>query len=320
MRYERDLQVRLRERYKRLFKTDHDSYGIQCSYIRDFIQKSPALRAIVEQLEHSLPELDAAKWVEENFDYRNHKWPNSEQGRAKIVWHMLDAWAEGTVDAWQLSHSFSNEKNINAALRDMTEQFVEPFIEFLEERLGTESETLYLLERLKQRIERFDADELFAKYEADTVHGEDIYDRYIQKFLFDQGADHVIAKPRTASGEADVVTNLDSDDALIEETKLYNGANYGVSYIRKGFNQAVQYAHDHGKTAAHLVVINLSNDNLQIASDEDVAIWPPRVHASGVTVYVIVVRALPVPSASKRGSQKTVRVTREKLILEADDE
>ncbi|HEX6341381.1 hypothetical protein [Umezawaea sp.] len=318
MRYERDLQVRIRERYKRLFKTGHDVYDVQCGYVRDFILKSPALRAIVEQLEHSLPELDATKWVADNFDYHNHKWPNSEQGRAKVVWHMLRSFADGSVDPLQISHSFSNERNINASVREMTEQVMEPFVEYLEERLGTESETLYLLERLKQRIERFDSDELFARYEADTAHGEDIYDRYIQKFLFDQGADHVIAKPRTASGEADVVSNLDSDDALIEETKLYDGASYGVSYIRKGFNQAVQYAHDHGKTAAHLIVINLSDDNLQIASDEDVAIWPPRVHSSGVTVYIVVVRARPSPSASKRGSQKTVQVTREKLILATD--
>jgi hypothetical protein len=141
----------------------------------------------------------------------------------------------------------------------------------------------------------------------------------MQRFLFDQGVE-VISKARSASGEADAVANLDSDDALVVEMKLYDGASNSVSYLRKGFNQAVQYAHDYNKTAAHLVVVNLSGNNLQFESDEDSAMWPPRLHASGVTIYVVTIRSLPMKSASLRGNEKTPLISRRDLVLDTPGE
>jgi hypothetical protein len=305
VRYERDLQVRIRERYRRLFKTDHDVYRREAQYFRTFILDVPALRAIVESIGRSEPELDPDQWIAEKFEWQSYDFPETELGRAKVVWRLLERFADGSSDAFQTAHSFSYEQNINASVREMTEKLVEPFIEFLEERLGSESEVLYLLERLKSRIEAFDQKELYSAYQADTRHGEVAYDRYVRKYLFDQGIDHPFSQPRSASGEADIVSGLDGQDPLVEETKLYDGGDYGISYVAKGFNQAVQYAQDHGKTVAHLVVINLSDHNIGLPSDEEPSIWPPRLHTSGVTVYMVAIRAKPLASASRRGKQTT---------------
>jgi hypothetical protein len=103
----------------------------------------------------------------------------------------------------------------------------------------------------------------------------------------------------------------------VEETKLYDGESYKIAYVAKGFNQAVQYAQDYGKTAAHLIVINLSEHNLQIPSDEDTKLWPQRLQSGGVTVYIVVVRARPLPPASKRGKQPVKTIAREDLINDA---
>jgi hypothetical protein len=89
-----------------------------------------------------------------------------------------------------------------------------------------------------------------------------------------------------------------------------------MSYFAKGFNQAVQYAQDYGKTSAYFLVMNLSDHNLHMPTDEDGQIWPPRLHTAGVTVYMIVVRAKPLPSASHRRNQTTKRISREYLIKE----
>jgi hypothetical protein len=99
---------------------------------------------------------------------------------------------------------------------------------------------------------------------------------------------------------------------------LYDGEQYGIPYVSKGLNQAVEYAHDYGKTVAHLVIINLSEQSLQLPSDEDPKLWPPRLHVSGVTVYLVVVRALPLPSASKRGRSTPKIVKREDLVRPQD--
>lgn len=316
MRYEQNLQVKLRERYRRLFKTSHDGYATECRYLRDFILRVPTLKAIVESLQEFDRSLDAHQWIADKFDFRGYEWPDSEEGRAKVVWQFLNELAAGDHEPFQVARVFatSSDANIPASLRDMSELAFEPFIEYLEERIGTASQVLYLLERLKQRVETFDAGELFVKYTGDTAHGEAIYDHYIRKFLFDQGVDYIISQPRSASGEADIVAQLNSEDALVEESKLYNGKNYGIPYVRKGFNQAVQYAHDYNKTTAHLIVINLSSDNLQLPSDEDTTIWPPRLQSSGVTVYIVVIRAADLESASSRGSQRTIKVERDDLI------
>lgn len=314
MRYERDLQVRLRERYRRLFKTDFRVYQREASYFRTFALGVPALRAILEAISRTEPELDADKWIEQQFNRRDYDFPETEAGRAKVAWRLLERIAQGQSDARHVGHAFSHSTNLNEAVRSLTETVFEPLIEYLEVRLGSESEVLYLLERLKRRIETFDQDELYAAYEQNTQQGEAVYDRYIRKFLFDQGIDNPFSQPRSASGQADIVSGLDGDDPLVEETKLYNGDNYVVPYLAKGFNQAVQYAQDHGKTVGHLVVINLSDHNLQLPSDEEPSMWPPRLHASGVTVYMIVIRGKPLPSASKLGKQPTKVVKREEIL------
>jgi hypothetical protein len=200
----------------------------------------------------------------------------------------------------------------------MTEAAIEPLIEYLEERLGSESEVLYLLERFKRRIEAFDHEELYRAYQANTRQGEAVYDRYLRKFLFDQGVDYPFSQPASASGQADVISELEGDDPLVCEVKLYDGDKYSVSYVGKGLNQAVEYAHDYGKTVAHLVIINLSEHGLQLPSDEDPKLWPPRLNVSGVTVYLVAVRGLPLPSASTRSRPAPKVVKREDLVRPQD--
>jgi hypothetical protein len=320
VRYERDLQVKLRERYRRLFKTDSQTAFIrEMSYFRTFLLGSPVLKAIIENIATSQPELDPDQWVKEHPSRGNYDWPTSESGRAKVVWHLMSRIADGE-DPFQIAFQFSMEKKFSAMLRDFTEHAVEPFVEYLEERIGSESELLYILERFTRRLELFDQDELYRAYERDTKRGEAGYDHYFRRFLFDQGIDYPFSQPQSASGRADVVSGIESDDPLVSEVKLYDGDQYGVPYMAKGFQQALSYAHDYSKTVAHLIVINLSEHGLQFPSDEPPGIWPPRLHVEGVTVYIVTARAKPLPSASNRGTSSPKIVTREQLVRPREEQ
>jgi len=314
MHFERDLQVRLNQRYRRLYKTDGNGYDREIGYFRQFVLSSPALRSIVDSLSRLEPDLDPEQWIKDNFNLRGYDWPDSEAGRAKVVWCLINQWADGKAEAWQAGNSFSSESNINAILRDVTEQAIEPFVEYLHEKLGTESEILYLLERFKRRVEAFDQDELYAAYVKDTARGENIYDRHLRKFLFDQGVDYPFSQPQSASGKADVVSDVHTDDPLVCEVKLYDASQYGVPYVAKGLSQAVSYAHDYGKTVAHLVVFDLSDKGIQVPTDEDVRSWPPRLHVNGVTVYIVIVKAKPLPPASERKKAAPRVVRRDELV------
>jgi hypothetical protein len=314
MRYERDLQVKLQERYRRIFKADDSSFRHEVTYLRDFVQRSPALKAITDRIAADLPEVEADEWITTKFSFHEYSWPDAESGRAKVAWRLINRWVEGENPMNQ-SDAFSYQTNFNAILRDMTEKVIEPFVEYLQEQLGSASEVLYMLERFTRRLEAFDQDELYAKYELDTKRGEALYDRYLRRFLFDQGIDYPFSQPKSASGEADVVSGLESDDPLVCEVKLYDpDKSYGVPYVAKGFQQAVSYAHDYGKNVAYLVIFNLADHGLQLPTDEETKPWPPRLHVEGVTVYMVVVHAKPRPSASKRGKSSPRVVRRDELV------
>lgn len=318
MRYERDLQVKLQERYRRFYKADRNAFDQEAGYFRTFIQRSPALKAITETIATSDPEFDADEWVSEKFDYQGYAWPETEEKRAKVVWRLINRWADGE-NILSLTRSFSSERNINASLRDMVEKTVEPFVEYLQEQIGSASEVLYMLERFTRRLEAFDQDELYEKYTKDTARGEALYDRYLRRFLFDQGIDYPFSQSKSASGEADVVSGLEGDDPLVCEVKLYDTGSCGIPYVAKGFSQAVSYAHDYGKNIAYLVVFNLSDQGIQLPTDEEPRPWPPRLHAEGVTVYMVVVHAKPRPSASKRGKSSPRIVKRDELVQPRTD-
>jgi hypothetical protein len=143
-------------------------------------------------------------------------------------------------------------------------------------------------------------------------------DRDLRLFLFDQGIDYPFSQPKSASGQVDVVAGVDGDDPLVCEIKLFDAGSYGKPYLAKGLQQAVAYAHDYGKTTAYLVIVNLADQHLDLPSDEP-GQWPPRLEVTGVTVFMVPVRAKPQPSASKRGPLRPVQVARSELIRSESD-
>ncbi|MGW7303176.1 hypothetical protein [Streptomyces sp. NPDC054829] len=320
MRYEHNLQAKLKQKYGLVYGARSDSYKHEIRYLRDFIQGASALRAITETLENSEPEIDPSEWVRDKFSTRSYSWPDTESGRAKIVWQFINWWADG-ADPFGLAQCFSVDRHLNTMLRDMTEQTVRPFVEYLMGQLGSASEVLYMLERFTRRLEWFDQVDLYEKYVNDTAHGEDTYDTHLRKFLFDQGIDYPFSQPKSASGQVDVAAGLDGDDPLVCEVKLYDPSrSYRVPYVAKGFRQAIDYAHDYGKSVAYLVTFNLSDHGLQMPTDEVSKPWPPRLHVEGVTVYLVTVNAKPRESASKRGKASPRVVTRDELVNPREEE
>jgi len=208
-------------------------------------------------------------------------------GRAKVAWHLLRQWAEQANAAAMFGHQLHpSDRSIDAGARVASETVVEPLTEYLQERIGEASDVLYLLERYVRRVEWFEQDRLWTAYEADTAHGEAIYDKDLRRFLFDQGIDYPFSQPRSASGEADVVASLDEDDPLVCEMKLYDGEKYSKAYLAKGVHQAVGYARDYGKSSGYLVIVNLSKKHLRLPSDGETNEWPPRIDVGGITVFL----------------------------------
>jgi microcompartment protein CcmL/EutN len=110
------------------------------------------------------------------------------------------------------------------------------------------------------------------------------------------------------------VAGLEGDDPLVLELKLYDGVDYGVAYVGQGVTQAYRYAEDYGKSVAHLVIANLSDEVLDLPSDGGEGDWPPRLQVGNVTIYLVVVQVRPLKSASKQGKAQVKTVARKDLL------
>jgi hypothetical protein len=198
--------------------------------------------------------------------------------------------------------------------RDFAEQVVRPLFDFLDEQIGDGSSVLYALERYVRQVEWFDQQRLYDEFQANTRQGEDVYDRHLREFLFREGFDMPYSQLHSPSGQSDVLAGLESDDPLVCELKVYDGENRDIGHVASGVTQALQYARDHGKAAAHLVIINLTTRPLQLPSDGPEKAYPPYLDLPGARVYLIQVRGLPRESASRQGRTEPLIVQRAQLV------
>jgi hypothetical protein len=212
------------------------------------------------------------------------------------------------------AHSVSDQSNINEMWREFAERILRPLFDYLEERVGAESSILYVLERYVRRVEWFDRDELYDRAMQDTRKAEKVYDDDLRRFLFSEGINMPFSQAQSASGESDVLTDLDTDDPLVCELKIFDADNRGKRHLASGVHQAISYASDYGKQVAYLVIINLSGRPLALPSDDESKTWPPRITVADIRVYLIAVRARPTESASKLGKPAPVTITHNDLV------
>lgn len=315
MRYQQDLQVGLRDRFRRLMTARHDTYSHETGLVISWISAQAPLRSVLTDIETAPAEGDFDAWMAQMGDHGGMSWASrTEKGRAQHIWRLMQALAADENLPRQIAWRVSHEKNANDAVRSFTEIAIMPFFDYLGEHVGAESSVLYLMQRYAAKVEWFDRDDLHARYESDTRQGEKVYDDHLRRFLFDQGLDMPFSQAKSASGLSDVLADLDTDDPLVCEVKVFDAAGHDKRGIVSGVHQVVHYATDFGKATAYLVIINLSGRVLELPTDGPEKLTPPYVDVGGVRVHLIAVRALPTASASKLGKARPVTITRENLI------
>lgn len=317
MTNQRSLQIGLQERYRTLAKAEYRYFAERAAYLRNYVVEHPALAAIVRSLDDFAPELDPAEWVgAHSVDRVGIDLPPTEAGCAKLLWYLLENWSDGARDVLQDGRWVSSENHFPDITRAACEQLIEPLVDYLQERLGEDSDVLRLLGRYKRRVEWFDRSGLYAEFTENQTRGEAVYDRDLRRYVFDQGIDNPFSQPRSASGEADVIALLETEDPLVLEIMLYDGEGRDIANIASGVQQATRYASDYHKTTAYVVIFNLSDRHLLLPTDDATASWPPYVRVGDVKINLIVVQALPLPSASTQGRVRQVTVTRAQLLTE----
>ena len=326
MRYQQDLQAALQRRYERLMAANAWDITYEVGLVADWISQQSALHAILAEAERVEPGLNFDQWERGlRVAYSGLNWSaRTEAGRASLAWQLMQRVARdspppfgqigGLVQEYASAFSLARGGNIHEQAHDFVERIIGPLIEFLEQQVGAESSVLYALERYVRRVEWFDREELHGRYCKDSRRGEEVYDKDLRRFLFSEGINMPFSQARSASGLSDVLSDLDTDDPLVCELKIFDGDARGKRHLASGVNQVVQYAQDYGKTAAYLVIINLSGRVLELPSIGASNAWPPHVKTAGVRVHLIAVRALPTATASKQGKAVPIVVTLADLI------
>ena len=312
---------------KRLFddlrQAGYRQYKVQLRYVYELLAETPRFRSIFDLLKAETSDFNAEQWMLEKVVAARqtcHEWPQSETQKLRLLLHIMEVCAtQNRFEPAALGGQFTFANDLNEHAQAVTTHVVYPLVNYLQTRLATESETLHHLERMRRQIEWFEQEKLYGEFSANTATGEVLYDGRVREFLFAEGIDYPFSQPSSPAGKADVVAGLDGDDPLVCEIKLYDGDRYGPPYLRQGVGQAVRYAHDYGKSSAYLVVFNLSDERLQLSSDEPIDMGHPRLQVEGVTVFFIVVQAKPLPSASKDRHRPVRNVSREQLVPTKED-
>jgi hypothetical protein len=218
---------------------------------------------------------------------------------------------ENRNDSVAYGMRLTRSTNLNDMGRALVEKVYAPLFDYLIDHVAAESSVLYVLERFVRSVEWFTREQLYQEYLADTANGEMVYDKALRQFLFGEGINMPFSQAKSPAGVSDVLAELDSEDPLVCEVKLYTGDKRPIG---TGLNQAVLYAQDHGKSVAYLVVLNLTDRTIQFPTDGDEKQPPPYLDVGGVRVYLLVVRALPpAASASKAGKPKPLTLTKDDL-------
>ena len=323
MRYQQDLQVHIHERLRRLMAADPEDASHETKLVTDWIDGQPALCGILGEAGQAEPDLDPQALVAALTNgSRTFHWPSqTEDGRAFLIWQLMrriaaddsnPAAANRVVITYGMAVSSSSR--FSDMWRELSGRILRPLFDYLSERVGEESSILYVLERYVRHVEWFSRQALHDAAMKDTRNAEAVYDLDLRQFLFGEGINMPLSQAQSPSGESDVLTGLDTDDPLVCEVKIY-GAGRTKRSLAGGVHQAISYASDYGKQVAYLVIINLSGKPLNLPSDDDPKLWPPRITVAGIRVYLVAVGALPpAASASKLGKPNPVIVTHDDLV------
>lgn len=317
MLYLHDLRAKLQDRKNRLYKVGVSQYETELRFFLQFLDDNPCLRALVHTLDAD-KSIDFGEWCQTDANRHEVRFPPSELGRAKMCYEILKLCAFDPKEEQSIHWGmrFTHETQSARSLEALNEEVLQPFVNFLHDRIDEAGGVLYLIERFKIKVEWFRKHELFSLYTEDTSRGEDSLDRKLRESLFEGGIDYPFSQPLSPSGQADIIALLGSDDPLVMEVKVFDpGKGRSKRHIQQGFHQVLKYADDYNQPVGYLVVFNCSDGHLVFQPESNGEHeFPTRVTHAGKTFFLISIDLQAErPSASKDRPATRTEISYEEL-------
>jgi hypothetical protein len=201
-------------------------------------------------------------------------------------------------------------------LDEFRDAYLQPFFDYLDERLDDGDFVLSTLIRFKHSCEWFRRDELNQVFHSETQAGEKNLAWKMYEYLYEQGIEFSI-EPTSASGEVDMVSAQNSSHPLIADAKIFiPESGRGVAYLAKGLHQLYRYTCDFNMSVGYLVVFCNTEKRLAFAPElisDDLPRW---VHNDKTLFIVVVDLFIHSKPASQRAIPVAVTITPDDLLRE----
>lgn len=309
-----NLRINIQEWSNRLIKADRFSFERSFQFFLNDIKKEKILNGILLDLKALHPFSDEIfdSIVDEINYFLNYNFKCKEE-HISFCLHLIEySTVNGTEDILCLPQF--ERGNDEKTIENIIDNYVIPIVNYLHDILDESNSITYLLERYKKRVEWFTRNELSTKYNEASSSYEQILEDDLRLFLFDQGIEYPLSTPKSASGRADIVGQLESDEPLVLEIKIVDSKkNYGKERIRDGFRQVIKYSNDYNKNIGYLAIFNLDNCEINLNFNKPTKYFPPSLVFGNKTYYFIIINLNNEITASKASKSKIIEVTEEYL-------
>ena len=156
MLYLRDLTIKLQERRNRIHRTDYKHFETELQLFLEFLDSNPYTRTLLGTLNVS-EAVTFEEWDASQAEDRFVKFPRSEAARAKVCYAILKLCADDPAEraSFTWARRFSAQKSVQDNIGDLSEAVLDPFVNYLHDRIDESSNVLYVLERFKLKAEWF---------------------------------------------------------------------------------------------------------------------------------------------------------------------
>ena len=314
-----NLRSNLQEWKNRLFKANYEHANDSFNFFFEKILAEKKLKSIIEILnkKYAYSSEQISQWIE-NFrtTRKNNVLYESEEHRIYLYYNLLKYLrTNSSITKFSKSFAARLSDNSNDLLRNFLENFVDPFVNYLHDHLDDDNTVLYLLEKYKKRTEWFTKKILLENYKNASKSFEQIFEDDLRMFLFDQGIENPFSTPKSASGRADIVGNIDTEEPLVLEIKIIDSAKgYKINRIKEGFKQIIDYANDYNKNIGYLVIFNIDQTEIEYKFNDQKKYFPPCFEFNNKFYYFITINLNYEVSASK-SKLKIISVTDQDLLI-----
>jgi hypothetical protein len=312
--YLQSLRNKLQKRVRNLNSTGFEVYHHLLKQFWGFLQSYPIFIGIFEDLAHRCPTMEEE--VQKMINGKEGLIFHSELENSALSYFVIKKCIESEDNLIEAKigriYDLQASKH-NVALERYNDIFLETLYEYLDEYIDDQRAILALLRRYKHKCEWFQRDNLIKLSEL----GERKLAEHLYEYLYDQGLNFVI-EPKSASGEADLISIQKGEEPLIADAKIFNPEkSKGKSYIATGFNQIYTYTRDYNEPFGYLIIYKTCEEEPKFLLANQTQSTPFVTH-NNKTIFLITIDIFQYEdTASKRGTLKTIGITEDDLIKEA---